>query len=732
MHHIKRWNIFLLLVCVVSIGAWRVLPVASSHPAQAKMQRHTATTTSIKHAVIIMMENHTFDNFFGRFPGANGRGDLPRASNPPRGDLDHTSPAAYAAMDSGAMDEFPLIGQIQYTHNDIPNYWAYAQQFGLSDNFFTSMASSSTPNHIAMVTAQSGGIDTTSTPKACNSIQNTLAYSKDAADDHLWTFPCYTINSLPHILQQNGVSWKYYSTGGNWDAPNFIQALSGSPNDIQSVNQFSNDIQSGNLADVSWVTPPPGQSDHPAQLLQLGQNFVTGIVSTIMKSSYWANTAIFLTWDDWGGWYDHVTPPKPDAFGLGPRTPLIVISPYAKPGYISHQRGEFASFDKFIEENWNLPNLGQRDALAQTSDLMDFFDFNQSPQPPLILNSLPLPPAYSILKQPSQPNSSQQVRSGGGALVPSIGGINTMYTFSVVYTPQQTPAVANVTIDSSTHRMTAIGKTKGGTLYQFSTKLGVGTHGFSFTFSNPSGGTVTFPVNDVPFFGPEVHPFDLNRSIINSVTLPGQTVTFTAKYKSPTNTPPTNTVVQIDGIPYTMTSTGGTNYIKGVTYKFSINSLSIGKHYYRFSFADGSGVVNYQGDEHPQINPMTLTNSSVSPTSGNSSTVFTFQTTYTEANGEAPTQALLYVDNTAYPMSHVSGSYSSGAIFQASTKLSSGKHTYAFVFSDSNSSWADPFGPAVYKGPNVGTNATLANVGTIIYLDDGTNSEADDCCADMS
>ena len=87
MHHIKRWNIFLLLVCVVSIGAWRVLPVASSHPAQAKMQRHTATTTSIKHVVIIMMENHTFDNFFGRFPGANGRGDLPRASNPPRGDL---------------------------------------------------------------------------------------------------------------------------------------------------------------------------------------------------------------------------------------------------------------------------------------------------------------------------------------------------------------------------------------------------------------------------------------------------------------------------------------------------------------------------------------------------------------------------------------------------------------------------------------------------------------------
>ncbi|HAH01346.1 MAG TPA: hypothetical protein DCL75_21430 [Ktedonobacter sp.] len=488
-------------------------------------------TTLITHAVIIMMENHTFDNYFGRFPGANGRNDLPLASNPPRGDLDHTSPAAYAAMDHGAMDEFPAEGYVQYTKDDIPNYWAYAQQFGLSDNFFTSMASSSTPNHIAMVTAQSGGIDTTSTPKSCNSTQNTLAYSKDEQDNHLWTFPCYNVNSLPQILQNNGVSWKYYSTGGNWDAPGFIQNLSGSANDIQNPNQFNTDVQSGKLADVSWVTPPPGQSDHPAQLLQLGQNFVTKIVTNIMNSSYWSNTAIFLTWDDWGGWYDHVPPPQTDAFGLGPRTPLIVISPYAKPGYISHAQGEFASFDKFVEENWNLPNLGQRDALAQTSDLMDFFDFQQAPQLPLILNPLPLPPAYSILKQPSMPNSSQQVGSGGGAIVPSIGGTSTVFKFSVVYTPQQTPTVANVTINSATFPMVRIGKTKGGYLYQYSTKLKAGTYGFLFTFSNPAGGTVNFPVNSVPFFGPEVHPFVLNRSIVNEVTLPGTTVTFVGKYK---------------------------------------------------------------------------------------------------------------------------------------------------------------------------------------------------------
>ncbi len=259
-------------------------------------------------------------------------------------------------------------------------------------------------------------------------------------------------------------------------------------------------------------------------------------------------------------------------------------------------------------------------------------------------------------------------------------------------------------------------------MYQYSTKLGAGTHGFTFRFSIPSGGTAAFPVNGVPFFGPEVHPFEVNRSIVNEVTLPGTTVTFVAKYKSPTNTPPTRTVIEVDGVPYAMASTGGTDYVKGVMYKYSMNTLFIGKHYYRFSFDDGSGVANYQGDEHPQINPMTLTNSSVSPASGNSSTLFTFQTTYTEAANQAPTQALLYVDNTAYPMSYISGSYSNGAIFQVSTTLPSGNHTFAFVFSDTNSSWADPFGPAAYAGPNVGANVTSTGVGTILNAgseDDG-------------
>jgi phospholipase C len=643
-----------------------------------------------------------------------------------RGDMDHTGSALVAAMDGGAMDEIPLEGQAQYTQADIPNYWAYAQQFGLGDNFFSSMAASSTPNHIAMVASQSGGVDSTATnaTNGCSSTQNTLTYSIDTTGNHLWTYPCYNINSLPQVLQANGLTWKYYAQAYNWDAPDFIQNLNGSPNNIQNVKQFTTDIETGNLTNVSFVTPPPAASDHPPQLMELGQNYITSVVTDIMNTSYWSNTAIFVTWDDWGGWYDHVPPPQIDAFGLGPRVPLIVISPYAKAGYISHQQGEYASFDKFIEENWNLPGLGQRDSLSQTSDLMDFFDFNQTPQPPLILNPLPLPPAYNILKLSAKASSAQEV-AAGGTLIPTIGGTNTTFTFSIVYTPSQTPTVANVTIDSSTYPMVNKGKAGGGTLYQYSTKLGVGTHGFSFTFSNPSGGTVTYPDNGLPFFGPEVHPFQVTRTLINPVLLPGRTVTFSALYRSPTNTPPTRAAVEIDGVPYNMTSTGGTNYVTGVTYKFSINTLSIGKHYYRFSFDDGSGVANYEGSEYPVIEPMTLTNSSVSPASGNSSTVFTFQTTYTESTNQPPISSLLYVDNTSYPMSYVSGSYNSGAVFQVSTTLPVGNHTYAFVFADANSTWADPWAPTLYAGPNVGAQASPNGVGTIVYPNHDLNPDVD-------
>src|SRR5207244_11867101 len=136
---------------------------------------------------------------------------------------------------------------------------------------------------------------------------------------------------------------------------------------------------------------PSNDSNHGPYQIEAGQDYVTSAVNAIMQSKYWANTAIFLTWDDWGGLYDHVVPPVIDGVGLGPRVPLIVISPYAIAGHISSVQGEFSSFVKFIEADYNLGEgaLGQRDSLSQISDLMDFFNFNQIPLQPLILNPVP-------------------------------------------------------------------------------------------------------------------------------------------------------------------------------------------------------------------------------------------------------------------------------------------------------------------------------------------------------
>ncbi|HET9918660.1 MAG TPA: alkaline phosphatase family protein, partial [Ktedonobacteraceae bacterium] len=382
---LRRWSSILLLVVVLGVATWRMVPGLMPGNASANLHPKGSTSTPIKNVVVIMMENHTFDNFFGTFPNANGDPNLGQATNPLHNDLGHGTAETITAIDGGKMDGFPSRGYIQYTKSDIPNYWFYAQHYGLSDNFFTSMAAGSTPNHLAMVAAQTGGLyDTLS--QDCVFPANSQTYSENAqgAPSPYWSFPCYNINSIPQELSQAGISWKYYGGAPIWDAPQFIKPIVNSKNNIINPNQFVKDVQANKMAKVSWITPAGnGITDHPPAALQGGENFVTGIINAVMNSSYWSSTAIFLTWDDWGGFYDHVVPPIVDNIGLGPRVPLIVISPYAKQGYISHIQGEFSSFPKFIEENYNIPSLGQRDALSSTSDLMDFFDFNQQPTAPL-------------------------------------------------------------------------------------------------------------------------------------------------------------------------------------------------------------------------------------------------------------------------------------------------------------------------------------------------------------
>ncbi len=632
MRSTKRW--YMIIACVmVVLGAvfWQGIPTLSSF-SHAQAQKRAAATTPLQHVVIIMQENHTFDNFFGQFPGANGYTEA-HASNPLRNDFSHSSASTIAALKGG----FPARSYVQYTKNDIPNYWSYAQNFGLSDNFFTSAAASSTPNHMMMVAAQTGGVDDTHPEEGCSSPANNLMYSKNKNTGlNYWSFPCYSINSVAQELDQVGLSWRFYSTSGMWDPPVMLQATYNSPSNHHTPGQFISDVQSGNLASVSWITPPTGlTSDHPPNALQGGQNFVTKQINAIMQSPYWNNTAIFVTWDDWGGFYDHVKPPVIDHVGLGPRVPLLVISPYAKAGYISHQQGEFSSFAKFVEENFTLPSLGQRDSLPQTSDLMDFFNFNQQPLPPLVLNLLNFSTALIV---PNGGNIPQ------GTLYPSVGGTSDTFKFAVIYTLAGTPTVHNVNVDGVAHPLTAMNSIPGkGVFYEYATnKLSVGTHSFTFTFSDGKT-TYNLPYGTAPFPGPEVHPFSVKNVVTPTVAIKGTTITYSTVYTSPQNKAPTLAVVDIDGVTYPMTAVSGSDYTKGVTYMYTTTSLALGEHYHRFRFDDGSGVAVYDGSDIPLMTPLTLTNSSVSSTSGTSSTPFTFQTTYTSIDGQ-PTSALLYVD----------------------------------------------------------------------------------------
>lgn len=694
--------------------------------AQAPAAMAGVASTPISHVVVIDMENHSFDNVFGTFPGVNGV-VLRHAPDPVERDYDHTGPAALAATDGGKMDEFPVRSMIQYQQADIPTYWAYAAKYGLSDNFFSSAATSSTPNHLALLAGQTGGNNDTIDSKACFSAGNVLLYARSAAGANGWSYPCYPVTSLPAELSAAGVSWRYYSAAQVWDTPSYIKNLAGSPNDIHNPYQFVTDVQNGAMPAVSWVTPSGAESDHPPAPLEPAENFVATMVNAVMQSAYWSSTAIFVTWDDWGGFYDHVAPPVLDGVGLGPRVPLIVISPYAKPAYISHQQGEFASIMKFVEEDFGIANLGQRDAVSATSDLMDFFDFTQAPQSMLIEPMLSYPTVFWV------PTHGAQAAGSGiqGAITPAVGGTGTTYSFDIGYTATTfSPSIHNVLIDGVAHSMTRLTDFAGGTQHwQYKTTLPVGSHTFSFVFSQPSGGTATLPFNGVPLSGPEVHPFWLSSTSVSpaNAALAGKPVTYSATYISPAGKPPIRAEVDLGGVPHQMTATG-TSYTTGVTYTYTTSSLPVGRTYERFVFDDGSGPAIYEVDSLPRITPISLTGS-VSPGSGTTTTAFTYKATYRNTAGRSATLGQVCINGKCHNMTWISGNPTTGSTWRYTTTLPAGKHTYAFLFADGTTSWTTPISPSVTAGPSIGAAAIAKppRSGTIItpkqpgYQDDDPN-----------
>ena len=674
----------------------------------SKNTRQSGATTPIQHVVVIMEENHTFDNYFGDFPGVPSKWGVtePAASDPLPHDLDHTGARVMAAIDGGKMDDFDPLGDVQYKKSDIPTYWSYASQYGLGENFFTSADANSTPNHIAMIASQTGGNFNTPPVKGCDSPINDVVLNREATSgSEYWAEPCYHIDSIPEELSAAGLTWKYYGQSPVWEAPLFVQPISSKPH--YAATQIITDAQKNALPAVSFVTPNGAvQSDHPPEPTQPAQDFVANVVNAIMKSPAWSSTAIFVTWDDWGGFYDHVVPPAVDAVGLGPRVPLLVISPWAKAGYISddgypNQHGEFSSFDKFIEENWKLPSLEERDSLSSTSDLMDFFDFSGHPP-----NTTLIEPNLAYAGVLSVPGRA--VISEGSTVVPADGGPQSKFTYSVVYSNREAPTKADLVIDPGTSdsRTIPMSVTKvisaTQSLYQATAKLSAGPQTYSFRFGAGSK-SWQLPLNDVPFSGPQVASFALTDvTVTQSATgaLLGRPLTVGVTYASDKGTLPVTADVVIDGKDYAMTDVSGTA-AKGIKYKYTTSRLSEGDHYFQFLFNDGSGNQTFQ-EAHFSVTPIVFQQPHVSPTSGTTSTKFKFSTVY--FGPKAATAVDVVVDGKAYPLSLVSGTPSSGAVYSTAVTLAGGRHTFAFYATDGPDQWSDPELGGTYSGLEVSTS----------------------------
>jgi phospholipase C len=418
----------------------------------------------IKHVVIIMQENRSFDTYFGTYPGADGipmQNGVPTvcAPNPitntcekPYHDIDdlnhggpHGAPNSVADVDGGRMDGFirerileinckqhPLaaecLGKVTpdvmgyHDQNEIPNYWSYAENFVLQDHMFEPVASWSSPSRLYLVSAWSAKCSNLQDPMSCKSELN------QPDPDNSGQSPDYAWTDLTYLLSKAHVSWAYYVDGGaqqdrddcdDGDCatvtnPNAVPEIWNPLPDFQTVHQdhqlknvqnlsnFFSAVKNGSLPAVSWIIPNGADSEHPTALVSRGQAYVTNLVNAIMQSPEWSSTAIFLSWDDWGGFYDHVVPPTADRNGYGIRVPGIVISSYAKQGYIDHQNLSFDAYLKFIEDIFlngqriDPQNDGRPDSRPDVrenspilGDLMLDFDFSQPRRAPLVLPPYP-------------------------------------------------------------------------------------------------------------------------------------------------------------------------------------------------------------------------------------------------------------------------------------------------------------------------------------------------------
>jgi phospholipase C len=409
MHH-SRWRVVLSLSTLPLIFG-----CSTNAPVQTTLQPPdfpTLLQSHIQHVVIIVQENRSFDNLFSGFPGADSatsgssHGQIVPLNAVPFEygvDVDHTHPGWWTDWDNGKNDGFahassypiPYFPYAYVPQIEIEQYWTLARGYVLADRMFQSNTGPSFVAHQYLIAGQSDDADEVPNAEGvaawgCDSPSgSTVSLVGPNGTDLPGPFPCFDYQTIGDLMDQAKVSWKYYAPSNTenqgyiWSAFDAIKHVRFGPDwagdVISPETQVLDDIENGNLAQVSWVIPTLANSDHPLGKSKTGPDWVTSIVNEIGASKYWQNTAVFVTWDDWGGWYDHVPPPQLDEMGLGFRVPLIVVSPYARRGYISHQQHEFGSLLHFTEELFGLPSLGTRDAVSD--DFRDCFDFSQSATP---------------------------------------------------------------------------------------------------------------------------------------------------------------------------------------------------------------------------------------------------------------------------------------------------------------------------------------------------------------
>jgi phospholipase C len=356
-----------------------------------------------------MQENHTFDNYFGTYPGADGipaNTRMPVDPNDPSAgyvepfhignypiiDLSHSAATFALQYNEGRMDGFVSAINLRkqngkltmgyYNDQELPYYWNLADNYVLFDRLFSSAKDGSFANHMYWVAAA---------PPASENVRLSAgAYDK--------------VTTIFDRLQAKGVSWKFYVQ--NYDPTITYRNLGPNGNrasqviwvpllnfdrflddptlrtHIVDLNEYYVDLKNGTLPEVAYIAPS-GASEHPPGSLISGQRFVKALIQELMRSEFWASSAFMLLYDDWGGWYDHVIPPQVDQNGYGLRVPGILVSPYAKKGYIDNTQLDFTSILKFIEENWGVDPIAQRDKSA--NNFLEAFDFNQQPRRPVFV-----------------------------------------------------------------------------------------------------------------------------------------------------------------------------------------------------------------------------------------------------------------------------------------------------------------------------------------------------------